>query len=239
MLPLALLGLPNAILGGYQTYQAMKGLNALNDQPAPNYTVSPELQNSYNRAEGLSGKGFTGTEEASFKNNLASENAASQYAAQQQAGGNLGQNIFAGIQSRNLGALNKYAADDAGLHRENIKYADSIGQSIQQQKNMATNTDIQRRFQKEQAYGGALKAGTENLVGGINYGAAMIAPELNQLGGGMANPFSGIAPKQSELSTENLDALTPEQASQLFPTLPPGQQQYLQKRLASQTSNIG
>lgn len=184
---LALLGLPDAILGGFQAYNAHQALEQLQKKPKPNYTISPELQTAYNRAQQMSNRGFSGGEKADFDSNLAMENAAQTRNLQNQAGGSLAGSIFAGIQGRNIGALNKFASEDAGLQRHNIQYADSLGQAVQGQRNMATNVDIQRRTQQEQALGGAMAKGTENLVGGINLGLGMAAPAINKFFNGLGN----------------------------------------------------
>lgn len=245
---LALLGLPDAILGGFQAYNAHQGLEQLQKKPKPNYTISPELQTAYNRAQQMSNRGFTGGEKADFDSNLAMENAAQTRNLENQAGGSLAGSIFAGIQGRNIGALNKFASEDAGLQRHNIQYADSLGQAVQGQRNMATNVDIQRRTQQEQALGGAMAKGTENLVGGINKGLSYMAPWINGLG--KNNDGQSPAPAmtydaasnrqiaanqtQSQLSTDELDAITPEQYSQMQGALNDYQKQYLNKKFSLQ-----
>ncbi len=172
-----------ALYGGYQTYAATKALQELEKQKKANYTVSPELQSAYNRAQEMSSRGFTPTETATFNNNLASQTNAAQYNAKTQMGNNLAGSVYAGINAQNLAAQNKFSADDAGLRRENIKYADSIGQAIQQEKNLGTGVDVQNQLLLQQAYGGGLKAGSENLVGGLKEGAAWM---------GYRNPYQGI-----------------------------------------------
>ena len=73
----------------------------------------------------------------------------------------------------NIGALNQFAANDASLRRNNIRYAGQMAGQLQSQQNLATQAAIQRRIMLEQAYGRAMQAGLNNIVGGVQGGVSV------------------------------------------------------------------
>lgn len=158
--------LTNVIHGLSQESQARAGLKSLK-QPA-GYDITPEQQTSYNRAQGMSNYGFSPQERASYLSNLATQNNTSYNRAFRFGGNNLAGAIQAGINYGNNGALNTFAMNDANLHRQNIRYADSRGDAISNQRNRNTALQNQQYLQKQQAYGQALKVGKENVFGALN-----------------------------------------------------------------------
>lgn len=181
LIPIA--GIANTVLGAYETWAGLKGLRNLEKNKPQGYTISPELNKSYQRAESMTGTGFSGAEKGAFQSRVATDQNTIYGSAVQQAGGNLAQTIAMGLQGQKIQAENTFAADDASLRRENIKYADSLMKDIQSQKNLATEQKLNEYQQKEAAYGGAVKAGLENIGGAFN---------LTQvLGGGTGLPGIG------------------------------------------------
>lgn len=183
----AVVGGIGAITSGVKAYRAHKQLKELQKQAMPNYSVSPEMQNAFNRAEGMTGRGFTPAEEAAFKANLAQSSNTSYRQSLDQSGGNMSQAILGGINSRNISALNQFAAQDAGQRRANIAYADQLAGQLQNQKNMATEQDIARRLEMERGYGKAVSENLNNLQSSVNYGLTMGLGSSDL--GGMAGAF--------------------------------------------------
>ena len=161
-------------MGAYQMYNADKALKALNKQPLPtlsNYNMSPEIQSSYNRAEGLTNRGYTPEEEAAFKQNIAENRNAAYRNATDMSGGSLSGAISGVLNAQKLGAYNQFAAEDAALKRRNIQYADSLARALQAQQNMHVqgireyeSMLYQRRLMTEQALAAAKSQGMQNIA---------------------------------------------------------------------------
>jgi hypothetical protein len=168
-------------IGAYEFFKAQNELKKLQRQGVPNYTVSPELQNSYSRAEGMANTGFTASERNAYQRNIAEGDATSYYRATHAAGGNLSNVVQAGINSQNIGSAANLTIADAELRRENMQYADSLAAQIQEQKNKATAEQIAQYNLAQQAWGGAMTAGLQSFansfsVGGLLKTAAAVAP---------------------------------------------------------------
>lgn len=176
-----MIGIPLAAaslaLGGYEAFKGAQGLKKLNKEKYPEYSISPELQNSYGRAEQMAGMGYTPQEAANFRQNVAQQQNTGFRQGVNAGGGNLAQALRTGLQAQNLGAFNSFSASDAALHRSNIHYADQLGQQVSNQRNLITGSQVQRRNMLEQAFGGALRQGLSNMAGSLNLTQAM--------GGGM------------------------------------------------------
>lgn len=169
-LPLAAASLGLGLVqAGYGLYKA----NQLDNQPLPLPEVTPEMRNAYNRAEGMATQGYTPQEAAAFKQNLATSNNLSYRNAVNMAGGNLAGAIGRGIQANNLGALNQFASNDASLRRSNMRYADSLASHLQSISNAKQQMLMARRGQAEQAAGGALQSGLNNVASTLNMNQAM------------------------------------------------------------------
>lgn len=189
-----------AITSGIRAYKAHKALKELQKQELPNYSVIPEMNRAYNRAEGMAGRGFTGAEEAAFKSNLAQEGNTAYRNALDQSGGGMSQAILGGINSRNIGALNQFAGQDAQLHRQNIQYADQLAGQNQAQQNLATGQEINYRMAQEQAYGKAQQDALNSGISGINYGLTM------GLGGGFGENRASAGPQGFGYTPNNMFA---------------------------------
>lgn len=200
---LPLLNIAQAGLGLYQTYAGLRGLSRLGEYP--DYSVSPELQKSYGRAEGMSTRGYSPEETAAFRQNLAGTSAQRYQRATDMAGGGLSQAIQGGINYGNIRGLVNFAADDASLHRRNIQYADSIARQIQGQKNLITQSQQDRYRQVEGAYGAEFTKGLENIVNplnltqAINFGNKNTSSTFPNFGGislGNRPPAANLPPYQ-------------------------------------------
>lgn len=165
---------PQVILGAIQAYKGFQGLKKLENQPAPQYTVGNELRGAYDTAQGMSQRGYTGGEQASYLQNLQQANNTQYQNARNMAGSSLGGAIGAGIQSQNIGALNQFAQSDAELHRRNVAQAAQLAGDVQQQQNLNTQANIQDRLMRQQAFGGAAQQGLSNIAGGLSQGTALV-----------------------------------------------------------------
>lgn len=162
--------LSSALTGAYGVYQgiqARKGLKAYGKETRPNYEVTPEQQKSYARAEQMATGGYTAQEEGAFKQNLASQRTGTFRAATDSFGGNVGQALNSALQSQNIGALNQFSAQDAALHRQNIQYADQLGEQITGQKNLATGQNIQDYQMRGAALAALGQSAAGNVIGGV------------------------------------------------------------------------
>lgn len=185
-LPLAIGSL---LLGGLQAGIGGMALNQLNQTPIPNFGITPEQQNSYGRAQTRAGYGYSPEQRADYMGNVAGRNAQVYNNAIKLSGGNLSGALARGIQSSALRDYSTFAANDAQLQQNNIRYADQRGDMITNQRNMATNQNIQNRIRQEQAFGGALQSGLNNIAGAANFFA--MNGGFNQLGNGtnVSQPF--------------------------------------------------
>ncbi len=176
-------------VSGIKAYRAHKQLKELQKQAMPNYSISPEMQNAYGRAENMSRRGFTAAEEAAFKANLGQSSNTSYRQALDQSGGGMSQAILGGINSRNVAALNQFAGQDAALHRQNIQYSDQLAGQLQGQTNMATEQNIARRMEMERGYGKAVSDNITSAQSSANAGAQMMSgADFGKTGGPSAMP---------------------------------------------------
>jgi hypothetical protein len=146
-----------------------------------NYSVSPELQNAYSRAESMAGKGYTPAQSAKLEQDYArSSNTAYQHAVD--TAPNMASAINAGINYGRPSFLNQKAFDDARLADTHTQYADSLAKNLQAQKNMASHEDINEYVRKATAFGNAGKIQGENISQGLN--SMIMAGWMNQIYGG-------------------------------------------------------
>lgn len=175
--------------GAYSAYNANKASNQLDQldkEGRPKYQVSPELQGSYNRAEQMSGQGFTGAEKGAFRQNVAQDTNTKSQRALDIGGGSLARTISRFGTIGNLGAENKFAAQDAAQHRSNIHYADSLAKSIQGTKDRETGAGIHDYNLKEQAFGAAKSQDMSNI-----FSSLAMAGQYGLGGGKLSDPTMG------------------------------------------------
>lgn len=172
--PLAAAGLVvggiQGVTGLIQQSKANNALKELGQTPIDEYSISPEMMNSYQRAEAMADQGFTAEEKAAFGQGVARQQAGVFRSAVDASGGNLSQAIGSALKAQNIGAQVDFAAQGARLRGDNMRYANDIAGRIQNQKNLMTEAKRQRRMMLEQAYGQAKQTGTENLINGLTGG---------------------------------------------------------------------
>ena len=178
MIPLVAAGLVaggiKSVTGIIQATQANQQINNLEKTPIDEYSISPELQHSYARAESMANQGFSGEEKAAFQQGVARQQAGAFQSGLDMGGGNVSSAISAGLQAQNIGAQNQFAAQGAQLRRQNMQYADQLAGSIQNQNNLMIEAKRQRRTMLEQAYGKAKQQGIENFTNGLTGAASVL-----------------------------------------------------------------
>lgn len=165
------------ILGASQYAKSQKALKDLEGQPVPEYSQGPELTQAYQQAQAMSQRGYMSEEKAAFQQQLARTQTGQSRSALDMTGGQMGGAINSVLQANQTGAINQFAADDAGLRRENIRHAGGLAQAVQQQQNLQQQNKIQRRNMLESAYGQSSATGQENIVNAFT-GAASTAMSM-------------------------------------------------------------
>lgn len=193
----AITAIPKLIVGFSQMSKANKALAELSKQKYPEFTTSPEMLNAYNRAEAMSKYGYSPEERAQFDQQLARNEQSQRQSAIDMSGGNLSSAVGSVLQANQTDAINKFAAGGAELKRSNIRYADSLAEQLQRQKNLQTQNTIARRQMLEQAYGQAKSSALGNITGAFSSVAAIGAQSL--LGAKTGLPGSEIVTDTNEI----------------------------------------
>jgi hypothetical protein len=198
------LGVAQGVLGGIQTAVALKRLADLRKEKMPSYldNIAP-LQENVNMWEQRMNQGIP----QSFLNQATQQNAQGTASAYRYindtSGGQLG-----GAFSR-VAALDRvrFATSIAAMNdqarREAMGYLANARSQLVQQQNQQTAQDLRYRQMREQALGQALRAGTQNLTGFLDYGlSGLIKP-----GGQTAQPVATTP--TSELVQAPQQGITP------------------------------
>jgi hypothetical protein len=169
------------VLGGIQVVGGVMGLKQLQKEAYPSFKPITQLQQAKIRSGQFAQMGYTPEQTAVFRQDLARiGNEDYRNALSLSGGGSLSRALNARRNTMRFSALNQFAQGDAAQRLSNIRYDDSITGQLQNLANMETQNRLQRRISLEQAYGGAIKAGTENIVNSYDSGQA-----LKMISGGM------------------------------------------------------
>jgi hypothetical protein len=187
-MPFPILAAANVALGAYQAIKGAQGLKRLNQEARPEYSVSPEMQSAFAMAKDRTRYGYDPRQAAAFKQGVAQQQNTGFQQGVSMAGGNLAQALRTGFKVQNIGALNRFASDDAGLQAANINRFYGLASQLQQQKNLIQGERISRRNALEGAYGGAVKSGLNNIASSLNLTQAMGSGLFGEgfVGGNMA-----------------------------------------------------
>ncbi len=192
----AVVGGIKTVSGIIQTSKANKGIAQLNKTPIDQYSISPELQNSYNRAEAMTNQGFSGEEKAAFQQGVGREQAGAFQSAVDMSGGNLSSAIGSVLKAQNIGAQTDFAAQGARLRGEHIQQANELAGQIQNQKNLMIESRRQRRDKLEQAYGQAKQQGRENTMTGLSETISSLGNATGSSGATAPSSFTSPDPNQ-------------------------------------------
>jgi hypothetical protein len=161
------------VLGAVQLVGGVMGNKQLQKEAYPSFKPITQLQQAKIRSGQLAQMGYTPEQTAVFKQDLARIGNEDYRNAISLSGGSLSRALNARRNTMRFGALNQFAQGDAAQRLSNIRYDDSITGQLQNLANMETQNRLQRRISLEQAYGGAIKAGTENIVNSYDSGQAL------------------------------------------------------------------
>lgn len=214
MIPL-LIG--SGLLSLYETIKGQSDLNKLNSQPAPQFTETPEMMASRQRADHLAQAGFTPAEKAGFRKNVAEDINTKTSNALSLGGGSLAKTIGGIGKIDENTAENKFATSDAALHRQNIHYADKFSEALQALSDRNISEQTKERLMAEERLGGAVQTGLSGLASTANL-AQILSGNLKGGGGSAASvdPTANYSPN----STRSYYAPTAEQSAGSNPSTP-------------------
>lgn len=207
----AVLGIAGEGLNLWNSYdakdKAQKQLNDLNNQPIPQYTASPYLQQYYSTAtnDAANPRGFTGGQRTNFSQNLADNTNTIFKNAVNTSGGNLSKYIMSALNNQNTKAYNNFAAQDASLAMQNRNSAlGRQGMAVNQLQNIQdrnTQAKLMRQQLIAQALGGSISQQNSNIAGAYNnigslgftaagYGLAGLQPNAGAINNIKKNPIT-------------------------------------------------
>jgi hypothetical protein len=165
-----------AVSSYFQQRKAQRKLDELGRQALPTYSVNPAIARLYSGALGdiANPQGYTGAERNAFQQNMARGLNTQAYNARSVGGGSMSRAISGALSGNQLNQYNQFAAQDAGLARQNrnAAYSRLIGaaNTMQSIGNQNTSTALNRRLRQEELLGNAIssqRAYRSNLIGGI------------------------------------------------------------------------
>ncbi len=185
-------------LGAIQTGVSLARLKKLRDEEMASYNdnLAP-LQQNVNMFQNEFNHGLPQAYVAQAYGANAAQNASAYRRIQDVSGGQLG-NAFSRIAAMDRIRLGLSLASASADYRRSIMgQLSEANRSITNQKNLQTGQDLRYRMMQEQALGGALKSGTENLAGAIDY--SIVPQFLNPQSPQPVAPTPGlpVAPAQT------------------------------------------
>lgn len=214
-----LMGVPQAVIG----FRQMRQLSKVS---MPEYSVSPELQSSYNRAEKMAMQGYTPAERASMFQSQAGSTAAQTRAGLARTGGSMASalQVIGGMNQNQF--LLGFGSQDAQLRRQNIKYADTLMRDVDKVKMMNQELRIRRDQEKRQAASNLFNMGLQNISSGLSDAEGMVGEiagmaltgGLSGLAGGLTKSNTGAQSFLGNKPSGTLDykPMSHEQAMQSF-----------------------
>lgn len=168
----------DVVSGGINLYEYLhtqKQLKDLEKQPQPEESISPELQNAYSQSLDLSKGGYTAAEKTAFQGNQNRASNTNYVRATRLGGLNLANSIQGSINSDDVQNYDKFAAQDAELHRQNIANLEGQADKIQTQKNAIQDERIKHRYDLETALGNSNKANLEGIMKSFSLGGSLLS----------------------------------------------------------------
>lgn len=200
--------------GIFRTAKADSERKKLLKKPLAKFSEVPELAASRARANEMAQRGFTAEENAAYDQDYArSQNTA--YSRAMNTAPNMAGAINAGINYGNTAAINQRSVADAQLHRQNIRYADTFSNYLQD----LNNRNIAEQLNMTKAAFGAIGEGKREGINDITgapatfaaiYSAGMGADAGKKAGGAGAKNGLGLNPWEipSKNATRNPLAAT-------------------------------
>ena len=197
LLAAGLMGAANFISGAIRKGKADREIQNLEKHKPNGYGITPELQRAYDDALANKNKGFSQDERANFTQEMARQNLASYNKALAYGGNTLAGAIRAGINSNNVMALNRFAANDAAIKRQNIMHSDALAGDMTRQRNLDTTRNLQDYDRQMAAYGQSSRdarltqENALNFFGSVAGAYAGMPKGTNSANGNPADQFSG------------------------------------------------
>lgn len=151
------------VIGGIQAAVGLAGLFKEANTPYQDYQPTDAFRRSESRAERMAQQGYTPQERAAFETGQARKFNTARQNVLDQSGGSLASAINKGLNAANVFDQNQFAASDAALRRQNIRYADQFAMDRQRMSEANVNMANQYKMAKEQSYGQAMQAGIGNI----------------------------------------------------------------------------
>lgn len=151
-----------AISSYSQQRKAQRQLDELGRQPLPMYSVNPAIARLYSGALGEVARpeGYSGAERGAFQQNMARGLNTQAYNARSMGGGSMSRAISGALSGNQLSQYNQFAAQDAGLARQNRNAAYSrlmgAANTMQGVGNQNTSMLANRRLRQEELLGNAI-----------------------------------------------------------------------------------
>ena len=192
----AVLGIVQAGIGIYGLINSSKD----KDKGAPQ--EAPELRSAYQRALEQSEYGYEAQQKKALEQKIAQESTTAYRRGVSMGGGSLAGAVRSGINAMQLDARNEMAMNDASLKMQKQAPVYSLAGQIQAQGNAKSSFYAQQYAQEQQAFGGALQAGTQSLGNAMNQNKYMdFMKDMYGQNGGANTPQMGDSGVDSGIPT--------------------------------------
>lgn len=203
----------NIINSELEKRKAERGLSALEKNPIKPFGVDPVLQSYYSQAleETRNPRGYSSAERFNFNQGLARQNNTLYNNAVGLSGGNLSRAVRGSLNTAGFNAQNQFAANDAGIRRNNRQSAFSrLGFATGQMQGIS-NMNVNANIQAQNQYGAAIAQQKRNynqaLMAPVNLaltagGYMLGGPMGGQLGASLGNNLGGQY-QQGQMSNFN------------------------------------
>ena len=159
----------SAVLGIAQSLIAARKLKQLDKQKPMGYQVTPEEQEAYQRSKQGADYGFSQQQKDAYLGGMARQQDVNYQRALAAGGGGLAGALGA---STSRTDLTQYAMSDASLKQQKEREFRQAGMDISRKRDRMAQQSLDEYSQKQQAWGGALKAGLENVTNVANLAMA-------------------------------------------------------------------
>jgi len=159
----------SAVLGIAQSLIAARKLKQLDKQKPMGYQVTPEEQEAYQRSKQGADYGFSQQQKDAYLGGMARQQDVNYQRALAAGGGGLAGALGA---STSRTDLSQFAMSDAQLKQQKEREFRQAGMDISRKRDLMAQQSLAEYSQKQQAWGGALKAGLENVTNVANLAMA-------------------------------------------------------------------
>jgi len=192
---------PQLALGALETGVSLAQLQKLSKEELPKYDLSPTQANVSMYRQRLA-QGLPSAEIAAMEQAQAAQNAGGYRQATELSGGQLSSAIGRIGQLQNINLATRMGQMQAQERRAAQSSLAASRSALQGQMNLQTQYDMQRRAQEEQALGGAMRAGLQNMGNALTYGAFDYLGGLNK---------TKTTPEIASVTEQSMANMTPTQ----------------------------